>query len=153
MSDEWDADSGIVEANDGAEALAQAAAEHPQLIISDIVMPTMDGYEFVRQLRAGVCANIPVVFYTAAYHEHEARQLAKACGVIDVLNEALGTGSHPGSGQCRIEFLVQSACGNATRGLRSGAFAAGQVQELEAANVRLNALIQIGRQLASESDP
>jgi CheY-like chemotaxis protein len=39
----------MIEAIDGAEALQLARAEHPDLIISDILMPTMDGYEFVRR--------------------------------------------------------------------------------------------------------
>src|ERR687886_2128274 len=72
----------LLQAADGAEALATARAEHPALVIADILMPTMDGYEFVRQLRADpAVARTPVVFYTAHYHEHEAAALAKSCGV------------------------------------------------------------------------
>ena len=41
-------------ASDGAEALALARAERPDLVIADILMPTMDGYELVRQLRPDV---------------------------------------------------------------------------------------------------
>ncbi len=41
----------LLEASDGVEALAIARAESPDLILSDVLMPTMDGYEFVRQLR------------------------------------------------------------------------------------------------------
>src|SRR5450756_957541 len=39
---------------DGVEALAKARAEHFDLVISDILLPRMDGFEFVRQMR-----NIP----------------------------------------------------------------------------------------------
>jgi class 3 adenylate cyclase len=42
----------LFEAADGAEGLSIAARELPDLIISDVLMPTMDGYEFVRRLRA-----------------------------------------------------------------------------------------------------
>ena len=42
------------EAIDGADGLASARVELPDLVISDILMPTMDGYEFVRQLRGDV---------------------------------------------------------------------------------------------------
>jgi two-component system cell cycle sensor histidine kinase/response regulator CckA len=42
----------LLEASDGAEALMQVRAHRPDLVITDILMPTMDGYEFVRQLRA-----------------------------------------------------------------------------------------------------
>ena len=41
-----------LEASDGAGALAMVRAHRPELVISDILMPTMDGYELVRQLRA-----------------------------------------------------------------------------------------------------
>ncbi|MDZ7842839.1 MAG: response regulator [Gammaproteobacteria bacterium] len=76
----------VLEASDGADALTIVRRERPDLIIADILMPIMDGYEFVRRLRsdAGI-AHIPVVFYTAVYHEHETRQLAEACGVSHVL--------------------------------------------------------------------
>src|ERR1700760_2426817 len=56
------------EASDGAEALDVAAAVRPDLIITDVLMPTMDGYEFVRRLRSiSEIASTPVIFYTAHY--------------------------------------------------------------------------------------
>jgi CheY-like chemotaxis protein len=78
----------LLEAADGAEALALVRAERPDLVIADILMPTMDGYEFVRQLRADpVIAQILVIFYTAYYHEQEAKALAQACGVAHILTK------------------------------------------------------------------
>ena len=67
-------------------ALEVAQREHPQLIISDVLMPTMDGFEFVRRLRGidGV-RNTPVIYYTANYHQREALALAKQCGVVEIL--------------------------------------------------------------------
>ncbi len=62
----------LIEACNGEEGLARARSEHPDLIIADILMPTMDGYEFVHQLRADpAIAQTPVVFHTASYREHE----------------------------------------------------------------------------------
>src|SRR5918912_3656471 len=76
----------LLEAADGAEGLAVARAERPDLVIADILMPTMDGYEFVRRLPADpAVAGTRVVFYTAHYHEPEARKLAADCGVSAVL--------------------------------------------------------------------
>jgi PAS domain S-box-containing protein len=71
-----------IEACDGAEGLERAQAERPDLIITDILMPAMDGYEFTRRLRADPAfAATPVVFYSAHYLMQEARQLAAKCGV------------------------------------------------------------------------
>jgi DNA-binding NarL/FixJ family response regulator len=65
------------------EALAVARAEKPDLILSDVLMPTMDGYEFVRQLRNDpLISRTKVVFCTAVYHVEQARALAAACGVL-----------------------------------------------------------------------
>jgi len=78
----------LVEATDGAGALALARAELPALVIADVLMPTMDGYEFVHQLRADpAIARTPVIFYTAHYHEREAQNLARACGVAHLLTK------------------------------------------------------------------
>ncbi len=75
-----------VEARDGADGLQAAHSHRPQLIISDILMPTMDGFEFVRALRSEpLLRDVPVIFYTAHYHEREALNLAQACGVSQVL--------------------------------------------------------------------
>src|SRR5579862_2458789 len=76
----------VLQASDGDEALRVVLAERPDLIISDILMPTMDGFEFVRRLRADPAfAAAKVIFYTAHYLKHEAQGLAAACGVTQVL--------------------------------------------------------------------
>src|SRR5512134_3370452 len=102
----------VLEAANGAQALQIVRSEQPDLIITDILMPTMDGYEFVRQLRADPdFASTPVIFYTATYRDREARSLAKAAGVqyvltkpaepaviLNIVNAALGlvpTSIHP----------------------------------------------------------
>jgi CheY-like chemotaxis protein len=78
----------LLQAGDGIEALTLAQAEPPDLIIADILMPTMDGYELVRQLRSDPrVAHTPVIFWTAHYHERDARVLARRCGVLQVLTK------------------------------------------------------------------
>src|SRR5947207_4541631 len=76
----------LIEAADGAKALELVRTEHPALIITDILMPTMDGYELVQRLRNDPeIAATPVIFHTATYSEPQARALAKSCGVDVVL--------------------------------------------------------------------
>lgn len=78
----------LFEAASAVEALQVVHHQRPDLVIADIVMPTMDGYEFVRQLRAEpTIAGTQVIFYTATYNEREARALALACGVEHILSK------------------------------------------------------------------
>lgn len=56
-----------VEAGNGREALRIAAERPPSLVVSDIMMPYLDGYELVAQLRRNprLCA-VPIILTTAA---------------------------------------------------------------------------------------
>lgn len=75
-----------LQAADGCEALELVRLRRPDLVICDILMPVMDGYEFVRALRAEpVLSHTPVVFYSATFMESSARELAVRCGVSEVL--------------------------------------------------------------------
>jgi len=51
-------------ASDGLEALAVMDRKHVDLVVLDIMMPRMDGYEFTKTLRAGDC-NLPVLMVSA----------------------------------------------------------------------------------------
>lgn len=78
----------VLEAGDGAEALEILDTTRADLVISDILMPTMDGYELVRRMRQSeATASLPVVLFTAHYNEREARNLADFCGVARVLTK------------------------------------------------------------------
>ncbi|MBL8482630.1 MAG: diguanylate cyclase, partial [Rhodocyclaceae bacterium] len=73
-------------AEDGAQALDAVRREMPDLVICDILMPVVDGYEFVRAVRGDpALANLPVIFCSAHYLEEEAGRLARACGVAEIL--------------------------------------------------------------------
>lgn len=51
---------------DGSDALAQVDAEHPDLVLLDIMMPGVDGWEVAQQLKGDErTAHIPVAFLTA----------------------------------------------------------------------------------------
>jgi PAS domain S-box-containing protein len=75
-----------LQAGDGAEALQIAQARHPDLVITDLVMPVMDGYELVRKLRAepGLAAT-RIIFYTATYLRAEVEQMAESLGVRHIM--------------------------------------------------------------------
>jgi twitching motility two-component system response regulator PilH len=61
-----DAGCSVITATGGAEAIAKAKLEKPQIIFLDVVMPDMDGYEACRQLSADSSTKaIPVVFVTS----------------------------------------------------------------------------------------
>ncbi|WP_016951741.1 response regulator transcription factor [Anabaena sp. PCC 7108] len=56
----------VIMANDGQEALAMVDQYHPDLIVTDIVMPRMNGYELVRQVRQQTEFRLlPVILLTA----------------------------------------------------------------------------------------
>ena len=56
----------VVTANDGAESVAKAKAEKPDVIFMDVIMPGMDGFEACRRLRKdSTTKDIPIVFVTS----------------------------------------------------------------------------------------
>jgi signal transduction histidine kinase len=78
----------MLEASEGEEGLRIARAEQPNLIIADVVMPTMDGYEFARQVRSDpAIGQTQIIFYTSSLIEAETRRLAQACGVAYILTK------------------------------------------------------------------
>lgn len=83
------ADYTVKVANSGALALKIAGAQPPDLILLDIMMPGMDGYEVCRQLKANPLTRaIPVIFVTAmAETEDELQGLA--LGAVDYLTKPI----------------------------------------------------------------
>ena len=56
----------VVTANDGKEALQQVEAENPDLVVLDVMMPYMDGFEVLQNLRRNPATrDIPVIMLTA----------------------------------------------------------------------------------------
>jgi len=76
----------LLEAEDGAQALALVRSERPELVITDILMPVMDGYELVQQIRNDPDIQATrVIFFSAVYAERETQAMAARCGVATVL--------------------------------------------------------------------
>ncbi len=75
----------VLVASGGKEGLQKAAAERPDLILLDVMMPEMDGYETCKRLKADEqTAAIPVVFLSARAQQSEI-QKGKELGAIDYL--------------------------------------------------------------------
>ena len=149
-----------LEASDGLEALVLIRSEQPDLVVCDILMPTMDGYELVRQLRAE-----PAIAATRSCSTPrpswpaKPRSVARASGVSHVLFKP-----------CDPEdMLAPSTCAPRCRQGddplpipwpsdrdHSRVLADTLVQrshELQRANHRLSALTELSLHLASERDP
>jgi two-component system cell cycle response regulator DivK len=71
----------IIEAGDGATGVAMAASHTPDLILMDIQLPGMDGYEATRRIKADpALARIPVIAVTSyALSGDEAKTRAAGC--------------------------------------------------------------------------
>jgi diguanylate cyclase (GGDEF)-like protein len=79
-----------MEASDGSEALELARSEIPDLIISDIMMPIMDGFTLARRIRTDpLLARVPIIFQTAHYLTEEVRRLARVCDVHHILSKPI----------------------------------------------------------------
>ena len=71
----------VEHANHGAEALDKALRRPPLMVVSDLLMPVMDGYTLLRHWRADErLKHIPFVVYTATYTSPKDEQLALSLG-------------------------------------------------------------------------
>ncbi len=70
-----------VSAKNGAEAFGLALKDNFDLIISDILMPVMDGFTFCRECKKNIyLRNVPFIFYTATYTDTKDEEFALSLG-------------------------------------------------------------------------
>ncbi len=74
----------VLKASNGLEAFAIAASEHPDIIVSDLTMPEMDGIELCKKYRAEISSETPFIFLTA-HGEAEERIKGLKSGADDYI--------------------------------------------------------------------
>lgn len=103
----------IVAANNGAQAFSKATSDRPDLIILDVMMPDMDGYEICRRLRANpVTQGIPIIMFTAKTLIDD-----KVAGFEAGADDYLTKPTHPAELASRVKaILSRSAAQRRTAG-------------------------------------
>jgi CheY-like chemotaxis protein len=83
----------IAEAANGVEALLVLEHMHMDAVISDILMPAMDGYRLCYEIRQSATRNagVAIVLYTATYSSESDRQLAETMGADQYLFKPAST--------------------------------------------------------------
>jgi len=92
----------IFAAANGKQGLSQAEAEDPDLILLDVMMPEMDGYELARRLRANtLTADTPILMFTAKTQLDD-----KVAGFEAGANDYLTKPTHPTELSAHIKALL-----------------------------------------------
>ncbi|MCS7178078.1 MAG: response regulator [Anaerolineae bacterium] len=92
----------IIAAQNGPQALSKAVNESPDLVLLDVMMPGMDGYEVARRLRADArTASLPIIMLTA-----RGQVTDKVAGFEAGADEYLVKPVHPAELVTRIEALL-----------------------------------------------
>ena len=82
----------VITARNGQEALERIAKERPALVITDILMPKMDGFALAHTLRKDPRNNqIPIIFLSATYVTPEDKKFALNLGAVRFLEKPIDT--------------------------------------------------------------
>jgi CheY-like chemotaxis protein len=82
----------VVTAHNGQEALEKVTSEHPALVITDILMPKMDGYALAHRLRTNPqTRGIPIIFLSATYVTPEDKDFALSLGAARFIEKPIDT--------------------------------------------------------------
>ena len=82
----------VISARNGEEGLNRVLGDKPSLVITDILMPKLDGYAFVQKLRTNSdTRGIPVIFLSATYVTPEDRNFAMSLGANKFLEKPIDT--------------------------------------------------------------
>jgi CheY-like chemotaxis protein len=82
----------VVTAKDGQEALEAIARQRPALIVTDILMPRMDGFAMAHELRKDPrTRSLPIVFVSATYVTPEDKKFALSLGAVRFIEKPIDT--------------------------------------------------------------
>lgn len=82
----------VITARNGQEALELTQKEHPALIITDILMPKLDGYQLTQRLRTNPkTSHIPIIFLSATYVTPEDKDFAFKLGAVRFMEKPVDT--------------------------------------------------------------
>ncbi|PKO12291.1 MAG: hypothetical protein CVU39_24915 [Chloroflexi bacterium HGW-Chloroflexi-10] len=82
----------VVSARNGEEGLDFINREHPALVITDILMPKMDGFTLVHQMRKqSATRHIPAIFISATYVTAEDKMFAISLGAVRFIEKPIDT--------------------------------------------------------------
>lgn len=94
----------VSEAGNGYEALEKVETEPPDIIISDIMLPEMDGFMLIRKIKGKeTTKNIPFIFYTKTFVSDEDQELGFSLGAARFLKKPL----KPGELLCEIDSVLK----------------------------------------------
>jgi len=118
----------VITARNGQEALEAIQIQRPALIITDILMPLMDGYALVHQLRKDPLTNqIPVIFLSATYITPEDKSFALSLGAVRFIEKPIDTEDF----LLTVAEILTQGISNAPRPLADADFYAGYRERLE----------------------
>ncbi|MGA2959102.1 MAG: response regulator [Thermodesulfobacteriota bacterium] len=82
----------VVTARNGQEALEMAEKAHPALVITDILMPKMDGFSLAHNLRKDpLTSQVPIIFLSATYVTPEDKIFALSLGAVRFIEKPIDT--------------------------------------------------------------
>ncbi len=82
----------VITARNGQEALEKIAQERPLLVITDILMPKMDGYALAHRIRTNPeTRDIPIIFLSATYVTPEDKDFAISLGAARFIEKPIDT--------------------------------------------------------------
>ena len=142
----------VIEAQDGAEGLRLLYGEHPDLVILDVKMPLVDGFEFLGHLRDDISvADTPVILYTGLQLDEARRSELMSQGVTAFIMK-------PAEPQVILDAVNKALQGHTTED--DAALPSFTIDDLQcrlaaeqSIGMRLNALVETGLELSLEKDP